>query len=585
MTAGKSAPYPPPISKRAELFGIDLRTLAFTRMALASVVLYDLAMRFRDYSVMYADEGLFPISDVLTYYGESSWRWSFHLISGSYAYQMTLFALAAVFGIMLWLGLFTRFATIASWLFLVSIHSRAPVLITGGDALLVMTLFWGIFLPLGARGSLDALRRAPPISNGPYVSVASAAMMLQVAFMYFFTGCSKCNDLWFSGQALQSVLANQMFVRPMGVWLAQFPWVLTFLTYGTLVLELAGPLLMFCPWKTRIVRPLTVLCFVGLHIGIELTMTVVIFSFASLAALTCFTPGWLWDRLGLGRLSGTAVQPAERTRVGKWGGWAVNAALLVLMIAIVVVNTLAYCSGPQTMAKVPWPVLAVFDAGSFGQRWDMFSNPVISDKRHVAIATLRDDSQVDLLRRISWSGDETPADLDARQPSQRWIQVMLELRRHSSSFFRKSLLVYLAKNWNDDHPPEKAVDYVQLATIQTRPTRGSEGAQVERMVVAQVDLLGEGSYQKGKRHGYWIHRFPNGQKEGEGSYVNGKEDGKWIYWYEDGRKEGEGCYVGGQLHGRWVFYLPDGQQREATFHYGQLVPTSSNMLILRDEDG
>jgi hypothetical protein len=573
------------LSKGAELFGIDLRTLALTRVALATVVLYDLAMRFRDYSVMYADEGLFPIADVVTYYGSSSWRWSFHFWSDSHAYQMTLFVLAAVFGVMLWLGLMTRLATIATWLLLISIHARAPVLVTGGDVLLGMMLFWGIFLPLGQRASVDSLWRGGKQRDNPQLSVASAAMMLQVAFMYFFTACSKCNDLWYSGQALESVFANELFVRPIGVWMAQFPGLLTWLTYGTLVLELAGPWLLFCPWKTRLVRPLVLLCFVGLHIGIELTMTVVIFSFASLAALTCFTPGWIWDAVGWSRspqAQTTERQPASGLK--RWGNRAVNVALLMLLISIFVVNPLFYRYGPQLTARLPKAIVALFDAGSFGQRWDMFSNPSITDQRLIAIANLRDGTQVDLLRGIDWSGDETPADLDARQPSQRWVQVMIDMRRERSSFFRNSLLVYLAKRWNEQHPEQRAVDHVQLATIQTRCPEGSDSLQVERMLLAQVDLLGEGRFREGKRHGHWIHRFPNGQKEGEGKYVEGKEEGKWVYWYENGSIEGEGCYVGGQLHGRWTFYLPNGQQRVATFDHGRLVGTDTQKLILR-EDG
>jgi hypothetical protein len=213
----------------------------------------------------------------------------------------------------------------------------------------------------------------------------------------------------------------------------------------------------------------------------------------------------------------------------------------------------------------------------------MFSNPLICDDRYIAIADLRDGTQVDLLRGIPWSGDETPADLAPKQPSQRWLQVMIDLPRERSSFFRTSLLRYLAKKWDEQHPDEQAAEYVQYAQIHTRRSADEDEPVIERLVLAQVDLLGDGAYREGQRHGHWVHRFPNGLKEGEGRYLEGKEDGKWTYWYEDGRKEGEGSYVGGQLHGRWVFYLPDGQQREANFHHGRLVPASPTEFKLRDE--
>ena len=60
---------------------------------------------------------------------------------------------------------------------------------------------------------------------------------------------------------------------------------------------------MFCPWKTRTIRAGVVGCFVALHIGIELTMHVVIFSEASLAALTLFTPGTFWSRAWVQRIA------------------------------------------------------------------------------------------------------------------------------------------------------------------------------------------------------------------------------------------------------------------------------------------
>ena len=43
-----------------------------------------------------------------------------------------------------------RLNTVISFVLLVSLHFRAPVLTQGGDMLLVAMLFWSLFLPLGA---------------------------------------------------------------------------------------------------------------------------------------------------------------------------------------------------------------------------------------------------------------------------------------------------------------------------------------------------------------------------------------------------------------------------------------------------
>ena len=66
---------------------------------------------------------------------------------------------------MLVLGWKTRFATIASWVLLLSLQNRNTMILSGEDNLALLLLFWGMFLPLGARYSVDSAldsNAAPP---------------------------------------------------------------------------------------------------------------------------------------------------------------------------------------------------------------------------------------------------------------------------------------------------------------------------------------------------------------------------------------------------------------------------------------
>ena len=83
--------------------------------------------------------------------------------------------------------------------------------------------------------------------------------------------------------------------------LLSVPLLLKLLTWATLLWELAGPLLLLSPWKTRSLRPIGLAGFVLLHLGIELSINVLIFSFSSLAALLLFLPASAWSRLDEGR--------------------------------------------------------------------------------------------------------------------------------------------------------------------------------------------------------------------------------------------------------------------------------------------
>ncbi len=568
--------------KLTDLFGIDPRTLALARIALAVVLIYDLVGRAPDLQLMYSDAGLYPIADVAKFWGPDTWRWSLHMMGGSAAFQGVMLAIAGLFALLLLVGWQTRLATIASWMLLVSLHTRVPSLVTGGDALILMMLFWGMFLPWGRRASVDAWRCGDRGNPAPVVSVASAAILLQIAFMYLFTAFSKCNYLWFEGKALASVFQNPLFTRPLAEWLANYPTLLGGLTHGTLVLELAGPPLMFCPWKTRTIRALVVGCFVALHIGIELTMHVVIFSEASLAALTLFTPSTFWSRAWVQRIArrlpGHTVEERFtelpiRYPVAQRIGTVVGTLIcLVAMAYVAIINPLAYFGSPETVRRIPFAVQVVRDVFCLDQEWSMFSCPATHNYRYVVLATLRNGTQVDLLRNRTFEEVDRPEALSLYRPSARWVQIMIDLARPQSQIFQISLIRYFAQQWNAQRAPQQQVEHVQLVVLYEKHLRDPTGPGVDKMVLAQFDPFAEGEYHNGQREGHWTFRYPNGRTEATGDFTAGREQGAWTLWYEDGRKQGEGCYVDGQMEGKWTFWYEGGEKVEAHFSRGRVVP-------------
>ncbi len=150
--------------KFAELFGVDLRSLAALRVAMAMLIIIDLIRRSRDLVAHYTDFGVLPRTALIEEY--SRWRISLHLANGTWEFQALLFTIAGIFAVALLLGYRTRVVTIASWFMLASLHARNPLLLDGGDVLLRVTLFWAIFLPWGACWSIDrALRLGPSDSE------------------------------------------------------------------------------------------------------------------------------------------------------------------------------------------------------------------------------------------------------------------------------------------------------------------------------------------------------------------------------------------------------------------------------------
>jgi hypothetical protein len=271
-------------------------------MAMGALLLADLAIRATDLNVMYTDAGMFPRGLIRHHY-TSRWYWSFHLANGSLPYQAALFGIATVFAVALLLGLKTRFAVIASWLMLVSVQHRVPPVLSGADILFRVLLFWAMFLPVERAWSLDrwlAQRRHGTTIHGGaenILSVASAAILLQIALVYLFSAIFKSNTIWIRGEAIAGILQHDFYASRLSANLLQFRGLLKAGTWGTLFLEWAAPVFLFVPKHTASFRIWLVTALGGMHLCIGLFLMVGLFSAVSLTGLILFLPAEFWDRL------------------------------------------------------------------------------------------------------------------------------------------------------------------------------------------------------------------------------------------------------------------------------------------------
>jgi len=278
------------------VFECDLRSLALFRVGLGLAFVVDLLSRSRDLRAHYTYFGVIPQPIGL----ESSLLSFLHLVVGSVWLQASVFLFAGLCAVALAVGYKTRLATLACWFLLLFIQSRNNLVFQGGDKLLLLMLFWGIFLPLGARYSVDAAidETLPRDSPNNYFSMGTVAILLQVACLYFFSALLKNTPEWMpDGTALHYALSLPSFARPLGEWLLNFPTWLQWLTYYVWILELIGPFLIFSPWFFLSWRLSLWFQFVALHVGIVLCMNVGLFPLFNIVSLLLFIPAWFWDRL------------------------------------------------------------------------------------------------------------------------------------------------------------------------------------------------------------------------------------------------------------------------------------------------
>ncbi len=70
----------------------------------------------------------------------------------------------------------------------------------------------------------------------------------------------------------------------------------------------------------------------------------------------------------------------------------------------------------------------------------------------------------------------------------------------------------------------------------------------------------DGEIIDGKKEGYWIAYYANGNKRSEGAYKNGRKDGKWILYHQNGNKQSDATFRNGQYEGHYVSYHKNRQK-------------------------
>lgn len=278
-------------------FAIDLRTLALFRVCFGFILIADLVTRAATLTAHYTDQGVLHRFHVRETLGDSVF--SLHMLGGSAAFQACLFLLAGALALALIAGYRTRIVSVLCWLMLVSLNQRNLTITQTSDTLMLSLLFWSLFLPLGARYSVDAALNRTPIAERKVCSPASAALVLQVLYVYFFGALLKVGDSWMvTGDAVHRALHFSHYVSPLGAWLGEAlpPSALRGLTYYTWYIELFGPILVLLPFYNARIRAVIVPALMLLHVGFALFLRVGIYPYLSLTSLLLLIPSEFWER-------------------------------------------------------------------------------------------------------------------------------------------------------------------------------------------------------------------------------------------------------------------------------------------------
>lgn len=478
-------------------FGIDPRSLALFRVAIALVLLGDLWLRINNMGAFYTDAGLLPRVAQLELFAHLPALISFHMLNGTLAAMAVLFAIEVAAALALLVGYRTGVATFLSWVLLVSLHNRNPMVVQGGDSLMRLMLFWAMFLPLGARLSLDlalapvaapTAATAPETSDSvnekypdvPYLSMGTFAALLQVCFVYWFTWALKSDAIWRTdGTAIGYALSIDQLNRPLGRWLLHYPDALRLLTLFTLQLERFGPLIALLPfWRPRL---LMVLAFIGFHWTMGLCLTLGIFTWISPTAWLLFVPTGAWEWLAtqplaqklqprLMRLRNRSVEWCRRLRLrapihntapfGVRAPGQMIATFLLVYVFAWNLRSLDYNRyEPYFQARWNW----IGDVLRLDQVWAMFAPfPLKEDGWMMLPAKLSNGQKVDLIsggQPVVWM---EPPNLSRTFRDSQWQKYILNLWSAEYAPHRGYYISYMVNQWNQNHAPDQKVMSAQL---------------------------------------------------------------------------------------------------------------------------
>lgn len=201
---------------------------------------------------------------------------------------VALHALAAAF---LAIGYRTRLSVVVAWATFVLIRNSSTPWTYGLGPVILIALFYGLFMPIGREWSVDralagAKRDPPPVDPAPLIAV----LRIHLCIVYAASGFAKAmGDQWWSGEAIWRALSLPQFRQFDPSALLSVPVALQLAAIGTILSQLAYPVLVW----TRL-RVVIVLLTELMHLGIAIFLGMWLFSAMMIALNTAAFGEAMW---------------------------------------------------------------------------------------------------------------------------------------------------------------------------------------------------------------------------------------------------------------------------------------------------
>jgi hypothetical protein len=179
-------------------------------------------------------------------------------------------------GAFLVIGLFSRAAAVTAWFIHLCAVGSGELLLYGADIFATIALFYLMVSPLPDSWTIDARWRRVKDRDPRLLGLCRRVIQLHLCLVYFFGGLAKCLGAgWWNGLSVWRALTRPPFNVISPDTLVSWQALLPALGIAICVLE-TGYAFFIWPKRTRLIW---LICIVGMHIGIAITMGLYLFSF------------------------------------------------------------------------------------------------------------------------------------------------------------------------------------------------------------------------------------------------------------------------------------------------------------------
>jgi hypothetical protein len=458
-------------------FYIDLRSLALLRICIGLIILFDYIFRLSDVGIFYTDQGVLPREVLINELWVLNFKWSLLLLTGNKFVVIGVFLVGILLSIFLIIGYRIKWVIFFSWIILISIQNRNPLITNAGDTILHLLLFWCFFLPVGNKFSIDKNKNSNFSSIN--ISIPCYALIIQIIIVYFFSALYKDDLVWVNeGSAMYYALNIDQVVTPFGKSLLEYPTLLKVLSIFSYYLELLGPFLILIPLYTKIFRWIAIVLFMSFHFLTMLLFDLGVFSFIGMATWLLFIPKEFWDK-------SFGNESSSNRTVNSFHYVDIIPGFLIVYVLLWNIRGLDF-----DRYKKYFPVKANVIAQVFQtqQRWKLFAPiPIRDDGCFVIEGVHANGEHLDLLRENQPVQFEKDTPVSKRFRSKRWKKYLASLyaNRKYAPYFLKFLCQEIPSDPKVGPFPKISLIYMKEIT----PAEGEKAKPLEKVILAKVDCL------------------------------------------------------------------------------------------------